>query len=729
MTRETDTLNAAQVLEGEVALVTFTNPESGFAVMQIQTAGQGQTVTACGPLAGVQPGQQVKLEGRWEEEPRYGRQFRAVGGHSAAPVTIDGIRRYLSSGVVRGLGEKMAARIVDHFGVETLSVIDRNPERLAEVRGIGPKILGRLRAAWADQAKIRGAMLFLQSHGVSVALASRILKVYGHAAVSRVRADPYRLATDIQGVGFYTADRIARQLGIAADSRQRAAGALIHALGQLADQGHVFYPEDLLIDHVRRMLDGPTAPLDETLVREASAGPITVEDPPGAGQPRAVYLKALHHCETHLAVGLRRLAAAPRQPLAASHRGVLDAVERRMGIRLAARQREAVDKALNSNLLVVTGGPGTGKTTIVRAIVQLHRLAGRRVRLAAPTGRAAKRLAESTGRDAFTLHRLLEFSPQKGGFQRDADRPLKTDLLVVDETSMIDTVLMYHLVKALASGTALVLVGDVHQLPSVGPGSVLGDIIASRVVPVVVLDEIFRQARRSRIVVNSHLINAGKNPPLDADDDSDFYFIDRPTPEATMETILHLVTQRIPRSRFGLDPMGDIQVISPMHRGALGTENLNRCLQDALNPGPETLVRGAQRWRRRDKVMQIRNDYDKEVFNGDIGQIVSAAANRVTVAFDERAVEYEPAQLDDLVLAYAISVHKSQGSEYPCIVLPLLTQHYVMLQRNLLYTAVTRARRLVVIVGDRRALAMAVGNDRSQRRFTRLAERLAVGMP
>jgi exodeoxyribonuclease V alpha subunit len=568
-------------------------------------------------------------------------------------------------------------------------------------------------------------MLFLQSHGVSCAYAIKIFKQYGDRCLAVVRENPFRLATDIFGIGFVTADRIAEKLGFEKDAPVRIEAGILYVLHQLADDGHVYYPETQLIAKTAEILRTEFVGLVGALEVLGKRDQIVVETLPDGS--RAVYLAKFHRCETRIAQRLRTLIGTPRQVSLVDVADDLAWVQGHLSIRLADMQVQAVKSALESKVMVITGGPGTGKTTIINAILKIASRRNASVRLAAPTGRAAKRMSEATGHEAKTIHRLLAFSMARGGFQKTENNPLSCELLIIDEASMIDILLMHHLLKAVPPSATLILVGDVNQLPSVGPGSVLKDIIDSQAVVTVRLNKIFRQAERSRIIINAHRINSGKMPVTDNATDGDFFFIQRETPEDALSTICTIVGERLPR--LGFDPVNDIQVLTPMHRGLLGAGNLNRQLQEVLNPGEDHLVRGDRRFRLHDKVMQIRNNYDKDVFNGDIGRITAITADlqQLIVDFDDRAVVYEFSDLDEIFLAYAVSVHKAQGSEYPAVVMPVMTQHYVLLQRNLIYTAVTRGRRMVVLVGTRRALAIGVNTLKTQKRFTRLDERLRPG--
>jgi exodeoxyribonuclease V alpha subunit len=658
------------------------------------------------------------------------------------PATIEGIRKYLGSGMIKGLGPVMAGRIVERFGKTTLDVIEDGIERLGEVPGIGPKRIATIAEAWQTQREIRDVMLFLQSHAVSTGFAAKIFKRYGSRSVAVVTENPYRLAEDIAGVGFLTADRIAEKVGIPRNSPLRLEAGVLFVLRQVAVEGHVLFPRRRLSARCREILsvdgaggadgvDGVDAAAIERAVTALAAGRRIVLEAMADGQAedQAVYLAPFHLFETSAARKLRVLLEVPRALGGIDVEAAAAWVQGRMAVDLSGSQLAALRGALTHKAIVITGGPGTGKTTIVNAVVQVFEAARARVMLAAPTGRAAKRLSEATGREARTIHRLLEFSPQNGGFERNADNPLACDLLVVDEASMIDIALIHHLLEAVPAQAGLILVGDVHQLPSVGPGNVLGDIIDSQAVPVLRLTEIFRQARQSLIIVNAHAINAGRMPALSPAAESgpgqDFYFVEQPDPERVLEHIVEFVVSRIPR-RFGLDPVEDIQVLTPMHKGVVGAENLNRRLQEALNPGEGGVAHGERLFRENDKVMQVRNNYDKEVFNGDIGRIaaVRPGGRELDVRFEGRHVTYDFSELDELSPAYAVSVHKSQGSEYPAVVFPVLTQHYILLQRNLIYTALTRARRLAVLVGTRRALAIGIRSGSAAHRWTRLSERL-----
>lgn len=718
-------------VEGVLERVVFASEETGWSVVRVLVPERVEPITAVGNLLGVQPGENLRLTGAFVQNRKYGQQLEVTSYLSVKPATLVGIERYLASGLVPGIGPAMAKRLVEHFGMATLEVIEQGGHRLKEVDGIGPIRATRILEAWTEQRDIKNVMVFLQSHGVSTAYAVRIFKRYGANAIATVRANPYQLAADIFGIGFASADRIAQSIGIDRTSPRRAEAGVLHALGALAEEGNVYAPRSLLVERAEALLEVERAIIDRAIVELAGTGAAVCEQLDGG---EAVYSARLHQAEVVAAQRVRALLASEPAPIQIDVPRALTWYEGEAGITLGAAQRRALQNAIEHKVSVITGGPGTGKTTILNGLLRVLEKKGRRILLAAPTGRAAKRLQETTGREAKTLHRLLEFDPKDQRFARDDEQPLEADMLIVDESSMVDLPLFANLLRAVPSRSQLVLVGDVDQLPSVGPGSVLRDVIQSGRASVTVLDQIFRQGAQSLIVVNAHRINRGELPELapvrpaggGREEGSDFYLIEREEPDAVLATIKELVQRRIP-ARFGVDPVDDIQVLTPMHRGSLGAANLNAELQALLNPEGDALARGERLFRTGDKVMQLRNNYDLDVFNGDVGRIASVDLNErsLVVRFDEREVRYDPAELDELALAYACSIHKSQGSEYPVVIVPVSTQHYVMLERNLLYTAVTRGKRLVVLVGSARAIAIAVKNRREQRRFSDLARRIS----
>ena len=722
-------------LSGQIEKITFTNEENGFTIALVKVEDKKDLVTVVGNLMAPAPGEMLEMQGEWTHHPKFGEQFRVVQFKTKIPATVYGIRKYLGSGLIKGLGPVMAGRIVDKFGKKTLDIIENETDRLAEVKGIGEKSIARIAKAWAAQKEIRDVMIFLQAHGVSSGYAAKIFKRYGDRSIAVVKQNPYRLATDIYGIGFLKADGIAKELGFAADSPARVEAGILYKLNQLADDGHVYFPYEPLIRQCREILAVTHEPVVRAISRLYADRRVIIEDINEAKENygennKAVYLTQFHQCETGVSNRLKALLSAPKSIPKFDATRAVEWVQQQLSFQPAENQHRAIRCALENKVMVITGGPGTGKTTIVRAILKIFSKFQIKMKLAAPTGRAAKRLSEMTGHDAKTVHRLLEYSIHQHGFLRNDRNPLDCDLLIVDEASMIDTVLMYHLLKAIPATATCIFVGDVNQLPSVGAGNVLKDIITSGSIPVIELNEIFRQAKTSRIIVNAHKVNAGELPALRRseifDPNNDFYFIKQDDPEKVLEIILELTSRRIPR-RFGFDPIDDIQVLTPMHKGIVGAANLNHRLQAALNPINGAVTLGDRTFRVNDKVMQIRNNYDKEVFNGDIGRItaIDSRERQLTVIFDSREIVYDFGELDELVLAYAVSVHKSQGSEYPVVILPILTQHYILLQRNLIYTAITRGRNLVVMVGSRKALAIGVNNNQTQQRFTRLRHRLA----
>lgn len=706
----------------------YTNEENGYTVAKVRLKNQRQLVTIVGTNLPAVPGETLEIQGQWVVDKKYGEQFKVESCRSVAPATAHGIKRYLASGLIKGIGPSTAESLVKKFGIKTLEVIENEPERLLEVEGIGTVKKEWIHEAVKKHKEVRELMLFFQNHELPAGLAIKVFKEYGSRALAVVKEDPYRLAEDIFGIGFKTADRIAVRLGLPLDCPSRAEAGVIYLLNELASDGHVFYPYDELVIKASGLLG-----VDEQLVKEAvqalsSSGRnrVTVEQLPDSN--KAVYTAPLYWAEVHVARRLLNLMHFPHflRPAFNLDEAIKEA-ETRQGLELSSTQREAVTRMVLEKALIITGGPGTGKTTLVKSFLNVAEKMGRRVLLAAPTGRAAKRLSETTGEVAKTIHRLLEYAPTLGKFKRDQTNLLRADVVLIDEASMVDLILMNNLLKAIPLHASLILVGDVDQLPSVGPGNVLRELINSEIVPVVRLAEVFRQAKESLIVTNAHRINMGEFPlqPRAEAEDLDFFFIEKEEPEEILQLIKKLCLERIPE-KFGFDLIEDIQVLSPMHRGLVGAMNLNAELKNWLNPGGLDLPFGGRSLKEGDKVMQLRNNYDLDIFNGDIGRIdrIDREEQEVIVRFYDRSVNISFLDLDDLALAYAITVHKSQGSEYPAVVMPLTTQHYMMLQRNLLYTALTRAKKLMVLIGTKKAVAMAIKNDKIEKRFTNLKIRL-----
>ena len=748
-------------LQGILERIVFENPDNGYTVGRFSARGHPELVTVVGNLVSVNPGESLILQGTWVNTARYGRQFKIERYETILPANIMGLRKYLGSGLIKGIGPKMAARIVNKFGMDTMDVIEQAPEKLARIPGIGRKRVKMIRQAWDAQREIKNVMLFLQSHDVSTAHAAKIYKTYENDAIPVVTENPYRLADDIYGIGFVTADTIAQKLGMEKDAPQRVQAGIKYVLSQKADEGHVFQHRAELTEACQEILAQEPeaieagilalAEKEEIILPAYSSGspepeqpsqeivelviPVVEEEEPQTASPAAdtdaIYLAPFYYAELGVANQFSRLLSSRNR----ERNSPLDIdtslrhLEMEMHIRFAPQQREAIHTALSEQAMILTGGPGTGKTTTTVGMIRLFEAEGRRIALTAPTGRAAKRLSETTGREAKTIHRLLEFSPQENGFKRNRRNPLEAEVVIVDEMSMVDMVLMNRFMQAIRPGATLILIGDTDQLPSVGAGNVLRSLIDSEKIPVIKLTEIFRQAQQSMIVTNAHRINTGEFPQLTGPADRNFFFIEETEPEAAAELICSLISERLPR-HYNYHPMDDIQLLCPMRRGVLGSENLNKRLQEVLNPGGETsnseAIRGWQAFRVGDKVMQVRNNYDYEVFNGDIGRIIgiNSVDKKVRVQFPDKRVDYDMADLGELVLAYATTIHKAQGSEYPAVVIPLHTQHYLMLQRNLLYTGITRAKERVVIVGTKQALGLCIRNNQVMERNSHLAERM-----
>jgi len=705
------------MIEGVVDRIVFESPDTGFFVARMREEGTNDLITFVGNLAAVSPGETIKIWGRWVNDKKFGPQIRMEKYETILPCSIIGIEKYLGSGLIHGIGPKFAKRLVNAFGAETLRVISEEPRRLRSVEGIGRKRAGQIRDAWEKQKTIQSIMLFLQGHGISVNQAVKIYKQYGDAAVAVLRDNPYRLAQDISGVAFKSADKIAAQLGVPNDSPKRAEAAIEYLLQRNADSGHVFANTGKLKEQAIELLDiDDDAVLDAALDALITRNAIIRED-------EAIFLSKLWLAETECAERLTRLIHQPLETIEIKVEKAIEWVEKTRQIELSGEQRDAIRTAIAQKVTVITGGPGTGKTTVLNGLLAIFGAKNVEMELAAPTGRAAKRMETATGRQARTIHRLLEYSPKEGGFKRNETNPLDTSLIVIDESSMVDILLMQSLLRAIPANARLILVGDVDQLPSVGPGNVLLDVISSQAAAVVWLKTIFRQASESGIISNAHRINKGEMPEFN---NTDFFYVERKDPPKALETIVKLAAERIPL-KFNLDPKRDVQVLAPMRRGETGVTNLNTALQQALNAGAQPIPR--KTFGLGDKVMQMSNNYELDVYNGDAGIItlVDEELKEAQITYDEQVVIYPFDDLDQVALAYAGTVHKSQGSEYPAVIIPMLTEHYIMLQRNILYTAVTRAKQLVILVGDLKAIRIAVQNTRQVRRNTRLAERLKTG--
>jgi len=734
-----------ETITGEIEHISFYNAENDYTVARLRVVETDEQVTVVGHLSGVRPGERLRLTGLWKNHPRFGRQFAVESFEFIYPETVEGIEKYLGSGLIKGIGPKTAQKIVARFGRETLEIIEKEPKRLGEISGLGGKRLAGILESWNIQRGLRRVMVFLQSYGVGGALAARIYRQYRERSIEVVMQNPYRLAEEVHGIGFATADRIARNLGFAHDHHLRISSGLIYAAELSQEKGHTCLPREYFLKRASQLLGLPVENLEPSFSALVQTGKIILEKDSASGN-EYVYSSFCFWAETIAAERMARIILEKRSHLFSSlelderYEALFEMFEKEKGIELSEEQKKAVIGALEKGFAVITGGPGTGKTTVIAALDSLLDGKDLKIVLAAPTGRAAKRMSETTGSPSSTIHRLLGWSFNEGKFLHHAGRPLEGDIFVVDEASMVDLPLFASLLEALPEGAALILVGDVDQLPSIGPGKVLSDLIASRAIPVFRLNEIFRQARTSLIIQNAHRVREGKLP-VSAEalnqlsnqekegnfsrTKADFFFVDQPDPVKARDLVVRLAAERL-EARYGLSPLNDLQVITPMNRGACGTRELNARLQEALNPEGKRIPFSARDLRIGDRVMQVRNDYEKDVFNGDVGRVLGFDAEGLTMSvdFDGRVIEYGPLELDDLVIAYAVTVHKSQGCEYPAVILTILNEHYVMLQRNLLYTAISRGKELVVLVGDPKAVALAVENAKEQFRYSRLAVRL-----
>lgn len=716
-------------LEGHLESITYYNEENHYTIAKLRTRNTKTPVTVVGYMAEAVPGETLKIQGSWETHSKYGRQFKIKSFEITLPSTVDGIKKYLKSGIIKGIGPKTADRMVARFKEKTLEIIENDPKRLLEIEGIGKATATRISKAWKGHHAVRNLMQFLQEYGINASYSAKIFQEYGRNAVNIISSDPFRLANDIPGAGFYIADTIALKSGTPKNEPQRVKACLIHLTQQSSNDGHIFIYEQELLKGCTNLFQVDPNTAKDALNALAGSGQIVIETLTSDQGTRVVYPKILHEAETGVANRLKALLSVPVTSPGIDPEHITAEVLKKLAIKLSSEQLKVLDKILSHRVAIITGGPGTGKTTLIRSVNALFEAFGKDILLAAPTGRAARRLSEVTQRRTATIHKLLGYNLKTGVFEKNQDNPLDADALIIDEASMVDACLMFHLLKAVPMSSVLIIVGDAFQLPSVGPGNVLSDMIESGVIPVFYLKKIYRQAQESPIVVNAHMVRRGEFPILERPDKnkglSEFYFIEQSNPDQVVETIVELCTNRIPK-RFNLDPVKEIQVLTPMHKGQVGVINLNQVLQKVLNTSPVLMESMGNTFKQGDKVMHLKNNYQKEVFNGDIGTIrsIDKAKNQLSVDYYGRTVKYDFDELNEISPAYAISVHKSQGSEYPAVIVPIMTQHFVLLQRNLLYTAMTRGKELVILIGTQNALNIALKNDKPRQRLSSLAERL-----
>ena len=711
-------------IKGTIKRLVYHNEENGFVIARVDLQEpEKKETTVVGKMAAISIGETYQFKGKWNLDSRYGWQFNFDDYQIILPTTLEGVRRYLGSGLIKGVGPATANRIVGQFGEKTLEVIEDYPEKLNEVEGIAQKRIELIKKSWQEQKEIKRVMLFLQSYKITTGYAVKIFKQYGSKAIEKLKENPYCLVDDIFGIGFKIADRIAQNLVIENDSPSRIRAGIKYCLNENAGQGHCFVYYDAIIKMTAELLGTAEEQVERECVFLDNSKEIIIQD-------NQVWLPQYFYAEKEVSQKIAGLIRFPQQLTQMNIDLKIEQLEEKYKIKFAREQKKAIKEVLLHRVLILTGGPGTGKTTTTIGLIELFEDLGLKIVLAAPTGRAAKKLAEATRRTAKTIHRLLAYNPRERGFTKDEKNPIRADAIILDEVSMIDILLMNHLLKAVTENTFLILIGDIDQLPSVGPGNLLKDMIDSEVIPVIRLTHIFRQREKSLIVVNAHLVNQGKYPILKGKQERDFYFLKEEDPDKAAEKIIHLCTSRLPRS-YHINPLRDIQILTPMYKGAVGADQLNQLMRNALNPDGKSLKYGHQQYKINDKVMQIRNNYDKEVFNGDIGNIkeINLEEQVIKVLFYSRIIEYDFSELNELVLAYAITVHKSQGSEYPVVIIPMMTQHFLLLQRNLLYTAITRARKMVIIVGTNKALWIAIKNNKTVKRNTFLRERLKKMVP